>query len=56
MLTIRGQGFSKLTAVFQNSLSGLGQRDRTTYAQVFLGTYRSRMFVEAHALSVRSRG
>ncbi len=37
-LIILGQGFSKLTTVFQNSLTGLGQRDTTTYAQVFLCT------------------
>ncbi|KLT41477.1 hypothetical protein CC85DRAFT_286387, partial [Cutaneotrichosporon oleaginosum] len=35
-LIILGQGFAKLTTVFQNSLTGLGQRDTTTYAQVFL--------------------
>ncbi|GMK59089.1 hypothetical protein CspeluHIS016_0701040 [Cutaneotrichosporon spelunceum] len=35
-LIILGQGFSQLTTVFQNSLTGLGARDSTTYAQVFL--------------------
>ncbi|BEI89868.1 uncharacterized protein CcaverHIS019_0212300 [Cutaneotrichosporon cavernicola] len=35
-LIILGQGFSNLTTVFQNSLSGLGQHDTATYAQVFL--------------------